>query len=107
MEREKKLAWFLAADERRKAAVLASIIHLMTLEVRGVHSDGDLQVFHDVAYRISETTNSITAKIAEMLSGQPTYPDELILNAAFDLFAELGIEHMLERCWPVFERGGS
>ena len=36
MERDKKLAWFLAADDRAKAAVLASIIHLMTLEVRGV-----------------------------------------------------------------------
>ena len=107
MERDKKLAWFLAADDRRKAAVLASAIHLMTLEVRSVHIDGDLQVFHDVAYKISEATNRITSKIAEMLSGQPTYPDELIINSVFDDFAELGIEHVLDRCWTTFERGGT
>ena len=104
MERDKKLAWFLAADDRAKAAVLASAVHLMTVEVRGVHIDGDLQVFHDVAYRISEATHRITAKISEMLSGQPTYPDELIINGIFDVFAELGIEHTLDRCWPSFER---
>jgi hypothetical protein len=86
MDRPETEAWFAAQPTPFRLLVLLEVMHWLTIALRDVATrDGlDARARWDAAYLVSECNHRLVGYNTAVMTGQPHYPDDVIIDILFD-----------------------
>ena len=86
MDRPSVEAWFAAQSERFRILILLKVMSWLTLSLREVAiADGlDADTKWKSAYLVSECNHRLIGYTTAVMTGQPHYPDDVIIGILFD-----------------------
>jgi hypothetical protein len=84
MDLASKQLWFAAQPEPFRVLVLLEVIHELTLVLRDISTLGDRDLMWRSAWIISECTHRLVGYATAAMTGQPHYPDDVIIEILFD-----------------------
>jgi len=74
-------AWFRALSQSEKVLVLLRIMWEFTLIMRGIAlPSNDCEARWEIAYKLSEMNHAFTSAAAALIRGEPTYPDDVLME---------------------------
>ena len=101
MDRPSIKSWFAAQSERFKILVLLEVMHWLTIALRDIATTEDLDPKSkwEAAWLVSECNHRLTGYITAVMTGQPHYPDDVIIGILFDYLDHPTIERYTRYVW--------
>jgi hypothetical protein len=78
-------SWFRRLSQSDKVIVLLKIMWEFTLIMRDISlSSNDYETRWRLAYHLSEMNHAFTSAASAMIRGQPTFPDDVLMEILLD-----------------------
>lgn len=99
MDRPSLESWFAAQPERFRTLVLLEVMHELTIVLRDVSFADDSEKKWQSAYLVSECNHRLIGYSTAVMTGQPRYPDDVIIGILFDYLDHPTIERYTRHVW--------
>lgn len=99
MHRPETESWFAAQPAKFRILVLLKVMHELTIVLREISFIGDWEQKWQLAYLVSECNHRLVGYITAVMTGQPHYPDDVIIGILFDYLDHPTIERYTRRVW--------
>lgn len=77
-------SWFASLSDTEKSEFLVSLMHQISVVTRGVTHEKDSESAARIMYSLSELNHHLTSKVIAWLKGQPSFPDNTIIDGALN-----------------------
>jgi hypothetical protein len=84
MDRPEIESWFAAQSAQFRMLVLLKVMHELTIVLREISFVGDWEKKWQLAYLVSECNHRLVGYNTAVMTGQPHYPDDVIIGILFD-----------------------
>jgi hypothetical protein len=101
MDRPSLESWFAAQPPQFRILVLLRVMHWLTLVLRDVATTDSLDPKSkwEAAWLVSECNHRLTGYTSAVMTGNPRYPDDVIIGILFDYLDHPTIAHLAHYVW--------
>ena len=99
MTRTDAIFWFVSQTEQTKDFALLEVVGELTIVIRDVFSSQDEPTRLRVAWLMSELTHRLVGHVTTGMSGNPRYPDDVIIGILFDYLETPDLQKHASHVW--------